>query len=275
MKTVTSKDGTTVAYDQFGQGPAVIFVDGALQYRAFDQGMAELAELLAPHLTVFHYDRRGRGDSTDRQAGAFEPESALEREIQDLEALIEAAGGSASLYGISSGGALALEAALQLGNKVEKLAIYEVPYRDDAEGQQAWREYVKQLRELRAAGRKADAVGLFMMLVGASAADVEQMHQHPMWHLWEAVGLSLAYDAAALGEDAAVPIARAARVTVPTLVMNGGGSEWSFIQTTAVALASAIPHARHRTLEGQTHEVAAEAIAPVLLEFLTSNAAIR
>ena len=121
MKTVTSKDGTIIAYDQIGQGPTVILVDGALQYRSFDQGMAPLADLLAKHFTVIHYDRRGRGDSTDTQP------FALEREIEDIEALIDNTGGSAFLYGISSGAALAMEAAIALDSKVSKLAMYEAP----------------------------------------------------------------------------------------------------------------------------------------------------
>ena len=261
MKTVTSKDGTTIAFDQSGAGPAVILVDGALQYRAFDQGMKELADLLSQHFTVIHYDRRGRGDSTDTRP------YALEREIEDIEALIDEAGGSASLYGISSGAALALEAALALPGKVKKLAIYEVPYNDDEATRKAWREYVKQLRELLAEGRKGDAVGLFMRLVGASPEDVEGMRQHPMWSLWEAVGHTLAYDhIASLGEDASVPAERIARLTVPTLVMDGSES-YPFMHTTAVTLAKAIPNAQHHTLEGQTHEAMAEALAPALVEF--------
>jgi pimeloyl-ACP methyl ester carboxylesterase len=180
MKTVTSKDGTTIAYDQSGQGRAVILVDGALQYRAFDQGMKQLADLLSPNFTVIHYDRRGRGDSTDALAPRFEPELALQREIEDIEAVIDAAGGSASLYGISSGAALAMEAALKLGDKVKKLVMYEAPYNDDDTAQQAWRDYVKKLRDLLAENRKADAVGLFMMLVGAPPEQVEGMRQHPM-----------------------------------------------------------------------------------------------
>ncbi len=261
MKTVTSKDGTTIAFDQSGNGPVVILVDGALQYRAFDQGMAQLADLLAPHFTVIHYDRRGRGDSTDTQP------YALEREIEDIEALIDETGGSASLYGISSGAALAMEAAIKLSDKVKKLAMYEVPYNDEDTAQQAWREYVKQLKELLATGRKGDAVGLFMMLVGASPDQVEGMHQHPMWPLWEAVAPTLAYDhIAALGEDASIPTERAASVAVPTLIMDGSES-FPFMHVTAPTLADAIPHSQHRTLEGQTHEVAAEALAPVLIEF--------
>jgi pimeloyl-ACP methyl ester carboxylesterase len=267
MKTVNSKDGTTIAFDEIGKGPVIILVDGALQYRAFDQGMAQLGDLLAEHFTVIHYDRRGRGDSTDMQPYPSEPESALEREIEDIEALIDDAGGSAFLYGISSGAALAMEAAIKLGNKVKKLAMYEAPYNDDETAQQAWKQYVERLGELLAAGRKGDAVALFMMLVGAPADQVEGMRQHPMWPLWESVAPSLAYDHIAdLGEDAAVPTNRAVRVTVPTLIMNGSES-FPFMHGTAKTLAKAIPHGQHRTLEGQTHEVASEALAPMLIEF--------
>jgi len=261
VKTVTSKDGTTIAFDQWGEGPTVILVDGALQYRAFDQGMVPLAELLAPHFTVIHYDRRGRGDSTDTQP------YALEREIEDIEALIDEAGGSASLYGISSGAALAMEAAIEVGDKVSKLAMYEAPYNDDEAAQQAWRKYVKELRELLDAGRKGDAVGLFMMLVGASPEDVEGIRQTPMWPLWESIGHTLAYDhIAALGEDAAIPTERAARVNLPALVMDGSES-FPFMHSTALALVNAMPKGKHRTVEGQTHEVSAEAVAPLLIEF--------
>jgi pimeloyl-ACP methyl ester carboxylesterase len=263
MRTVTSKDGTTIAFDQWGEGPVVILVDGALQYRAFDQGMVQLAELLAPHFAVIHYDRRGRGDSTDTQP------YALEREIEDIEALLDETGGEAFLYGISSGAALAMEAAIALPNKVKKLAMYEVPYNDDEAAQQTWGEYVNQLRKLLDEGRNGDAVGLFMMLVGASAEDVEGIKQTPMWPMWESIAPTLAYDhIAALGEAASVPTERAARVAVPTLVMDGRES-FPFMHVTATKLANSIPNAQHRTLEGQTHEVAAEALAPVLIEFFS------
>ena len=264
MKTVTSKDGTTIAFDQSGQGPVVILVDGALQYRAFDQGMAPLMDLLSQHFTVIHYDRRGRGDSTDRQP------YTLDREIEDIETIIDELGESAFLYGISSGAALAMHAAVKLGDKVKKLAMYEAPYNDDAAAQQIWKDYTKKLAELLAADRKGDAVGHFMMLVGASAEDVEGIRQTPMWPLWESIAPTLAYDhIAALGEDGTVPVEQAARVSVPTLVMDGGAS-FPFMHTTAVTLAEAMPKGQHRTLDGQTHEVAAEAIAPVLIEFFKS-----
>src|SRR5205085_3673302 len=130
-----SADGTTIAFDQLGKGPAVILVGGALEQRAMDSETAQLAPLLAQHFTVFHYDRRGRGDSTDTQP------FAVEREIEDIEALINEAGGSAFLFGISSGAALAMEAAIELGIKVKKLAIYEAPYNSDEVARKAWTEY--------------------------------------------------------------------------------------------------------------------------------------
>jgi pimeloyl-ACP methyl ester carboxylesterase len=266
MKKANSKDGTVIAFDQSGKGPVVILVDGALQYRAFDQGMKDLAERLAEHFTAIHYDRRGRGDSTDWRLGAVQP-YALEREIEDIEAVIDEVGGSAFLYGISSGAALAMEAALKLDSKVRKLALYEPPYNDDENARRDWREYRRKLTEITAAGRNGDAVAHFMRLVGMPADQVEGMRQHPMWPLWEAVGHTLAYDAAAVGEDSSVPTERVAHLAVPTLVMDGGGSEWSFMHRTAVALADAIPNAQHRTLAGQTHDVSAEALAPVLIEF--------
>jgi pimeloyl-ACP methyl ester carboxylesterase len=263
MRTVTSKDGTTIAFDQSGQGPALILVGGAFEQRAMDSATAQLAALplLAHHLTVFHYDRRGRGDSTDSQP------YAVEREIEDIEALIDEAGGSAFVSGISSGAALAFEAALALGGKVKKIAMYEAPYNDDDTARQAWIDYRKHLKEVLAADRRGDAVALFMMLLGMPADQVPGMRQHPMWPMFEAVTPTLAYDAAVMGEDGSVPTGRAARLAVPALIMDGGASEWPFMHITATALVNAIPNAQHRTLEGQTHEVAAEALAPVLVEF--------
>ena len=263
MRAVTSKDGTRIGFDQLGDGPLVILVDGALQYRAFDQGMVQLAELLAPQFAVFHYDRRGRGDSGDTQP------YAVQREIEDIEALIDEGGGSAFVYGISSGAALAMEAAVELPGKIRKLAMYEAPYNSEETARQASKEYGRQLNELLAAGRGGDAVALFMMLVGMPADQVPEMRKHPLWPIFERVAPTLAYDAAVLGEDASVPTERAARVRVPALVMNGGAS-YPFMNVAATALANAMPHAQHRTLEGQTHEVAAEAIAPVLMEFFSA-----
>jgi pimeloyl-ACP methyl ester carboxylesterase len=267
MQTVTSNDGTTIAFDQAGAGPALILVGGMFEQRAMDSETARLAALplLAQHFTVFHYDRRGRGDSTDTQP------FAVAREIEDIEALIDTAGGSAFAFGISSGAALAFEAALALGVKVKKLALYEPPYNDDADARQAWQEFRRQLKQALAEGRRSDAVGLFMQLLGVPDEHLAEMRQYPMWPMWEAVAPTIAYDAAALGEDASVPAERAARLGLPALVLNGGAS-YPFMHIAATKLAAAIPNAQHRTLEGQTHEVAVEAIAPVLVEFFTAKA---
>ena len=262
MERVTSKDGTTIAFDKSGEGPALILVGGAFEQRAFDSETAQLAAqpLLTQHFTVYHYDRRGRGDSTDTLP------YTVEREIEDIEALINAAGGSAFLYGISSGAALALEAAIKLDGKVKKLAMYEAPYNDDATARQAWVDFRKKLAELLAADRRGDAVVLFMMLVGMPEESIPEVRQYPFWPMFEAIAPTIAYDAAVLGDEASVPAERAAAVAVPALVMDGGES-YPFMQVTATALANAMPNGQHQTLEGQTHEVSAEALAPVLVEF--------
>ena len=263
MKTIQSADGTTIAFDQLGEGLALILVGGALEYQAMDSETAQLAPRLSEHFTVFHYDRRGRGDSTDTQP------YAVEREIEDIDALIPEAGGSAFLFGISSGAALAMEAAIKLGDKVKKLAMYEAPYNDDEAARQAWKAYRKQLADVLAHGRRDDALTLFMMLVGMPPEHLDQVRQHPMWPMWEAAALTLAYDAAVMGEDASVPSEKAASVAVPALVMDGGAS-YPFMHVTALALAKAMPYAQHRTLEGQTHEVAPQVLSPVLVEFFKS-----
>ena len=270
MKTVTSKDGTTIAYDQIGSGPALILVGGAFEQRAFESETAQLAAYpqIADCFTVYHYDRRGRGDSTDTLP------FSVQREIEDIEALIDEAGGSAFVYGISSGAALAFEAALALGSsKVKKLALYEAPYNDDPESRERWKQYRHDLNATLAEGRKGDAVGLFMMLLGMPEEALEGMHQNPMWPMLEAVGHTLAYDAAELGEEAAVPVERAAKLTMPALVMDGeaGQAVFPFMTVSAKALANAMPKGQHKTLADQTHEVKPEAIAPVLVEFFTSN----
>ena len=257
MRKVISRDGTPVAFDQSGQGPALILVAGALNTRA----SSSLAARLAQRFSVFNYDRRGRGESGDTLP------YAVEREVEDIDALITEAGGSAFLFGHSSGGALALDAALQLGGeKVKKLTIYEVPYNEDPEFQRAWRVYLQQLSELLAANRRGDAVALFMQFVGTPAEQIEGMRHSPAWPSLEAIAPTLAYDHAAIMEDISVPIARAAQVRMPTLVMNGSAS-FPFMYETARTLSQAIPHAQFRTLEGQDHAPADDVLAPALEEF--------
>jgi pimeloyl-ACP methyl ester carboxylesterase len=192
---------------------------------------------------------------------------AVEREIEDIEALITEAGGSAFLYGHSSGAALAMEAAVELGDKVKKLAMYEAPYDDDPEAQRTWSQYLHHLTEALAANRRGDAVALFMQYVGMPAEQIEAMQQTPAWPALEAIAPTLAYDhTAIMGKDRSVPIERAAQVRVPTLVINGSAS-FPFMDEAARALSQAMPLAQLRTLEGQDHSLADDVLTPVLVEF--------
>ena len=263
MDTVRSKDGTTIAFDMQGDGPAVILVDGAMGTRS-SGSKPELARLLAQRFTVYIYDRRGRGDSGDTKP------YAVEREIEDTEALIDKAGGSAYLYGHSSGGCLALDAAVKLGDKVKKLAMYEAPYNDDPEAQKAWGRYIEDLTDALASDRRGDALALFMAYVGMPSAEIEGMRHAPFWRGMEALAPTLAYDhTAIMGNEGSIPAERAARVHIPTLVMSGGKGA-PFMKETAKTLGELIPSARQATLEGQTHDVHPDAIAPVLIEFFAA-----
>ncbi len=262
MSTVTSRDGAVIAFDQTGRGPALLLIGGLFEQRALDTETAKLAalSLLAEHFTVIHYDRRGRGGSSDVLP------FAVDREIDDIEALIDQAGGQAYMFGISSGAGLAFEAACRLGAKVRRLALYEPPYNDAPEARQAWRAYRRDLEATLAQGRHGDAVGLFMSLLGVPAEHIVGMREYPMWPLWEAVAPTMAYDAAAMGPEAAVPVERARHLMTPTLILTGSES-YSFMTTSAEMLAGAMPRARHQVLQGQTHEVAVDVLAPVLIDF--------
>jgi len=261
MNMVTSKDGTAIAFDRSGKGPAVILVGGALQPR---MGNAQLAELLSKDLTVFNFDRRGRGESGDTQ-----PYTA-EREFEDIKALIDEAGGSASLYGSSSGAVLALKAAAW-GLKVSKLALWEPNFLVDNSRPALPEDYVAQLNKLVAAGRRGDAIELFMTAgVGMPAEFVTPMRTMPMWPAMEAVAHTLAYDGSVVADTLNGKPVRAEQwttVTMPTIVMDGGTIPW--LSTGGEAFARVLPNAQRRTLEGQTHDVAPEAIAPVLSEFFS------
>jgi pimeloyl-ACP methyl ester carboxylesterase len=262
MDTVRSKDGTTIAFDKQGEGPALILVDGALITRAAGS-KPELARILGKGFSVYCYDRRGRGDSGDTQP------YAVEREIEDIDALIDGAGGSAFIFGHSSGGCLALDATAALGQKIEKLAIYEAPYDDDPQTQRAWGEYLQSLTEALASDRRGDAVALFLAFLGIPEAQIEGMRQAPFWAGMEAVAPTLAYDhAGILGTDRAIPAERAAGIRVPTLVMTGGNGA-TFMIETAQTLSKTIPGAELRTLDGQAHDVQPEALAPALVGFFT------
>jgi pimeloyl-ACP methyl ester carboxylesterase len=263
MQTVSSHDGTTIAYDTAGEGPALILVDGALSVHS-SGGKSELASLLAPHFTVYGYDRRGRGGSGDT------PPYAVDREIEDIAALIDHAGGPAFLYGHSSGGTLAMQAAVSLGGRVSKIAIYEAPHNDDPHAQESWSEYLRELRQTLADGRRGDAVALFMRFVGTPGNQVEAMRQATFWPSMETIAPTLAYDhAAIIGERWLAPTGLAARIAVPALVIAGGAS-LAFMPATARALSTAMPHGQLRMLEDQAHNVDPGVLAPVLTDFFTA-----
>jgi pimeloyl-ACP methyl ester carboxylesterase len=259
MKQVISQDGTSIAYDQIGRGPALIIVGGILGDRSQN---APLAALLAEHFTVFNYDRRAHGESGDTAP------YAVEREIEDLEAIIDKAGGSAFVYGTSGCAVLALYAAEHgLAPRIKKLALWEPPFVDDSRPPVP-RDYREQLIRLMSEGRRGDMVELFFTkAVGLPAEFVVPMRQAPFWPSQEALAHTLIYEATLMG-DFSMPKERIARVTVPTLVIDGGQTPW--LSHAAQAVADALPNAERRTLSGQPHNVEAEALAPALVEFFTS-----
>jgi pimeloyl-ACP methyl ester carboxylesterase len=215
-------------------------------------------------LTVYAYDRRGRGESGDT------PPYAVDREVEDIDALISEAGGSAFAYGHSSGAKLALDATAR-GLAITKLALYEPPFIIDDSRPGLPGEYVATLQELASSGRRGDAVAYFMTTgVGLPAEFADQMRTAPMWPALEELAPTLVYDGMIMEDTMsgrALPGEWATSVTVPTLVMDGGQSPpW---QRNAVqSLADLLPHAQRRSLEGQDHDVSPEALAPVLVEFL-------
>jgi alpha-beta hydrolase superfamily lysophospholipase len=222
-----------------------------------------LAELLSPNFTMYHYDRRGRGDSGDTAP------YAVEREVEDIDALIQDAGGSAFVFGMSSGAVLALEAA-DRGLAITKLALYEPPFMVDDSRPPLPEDYRERLTELLASGRPGDAVELFMTeAVGVSAETVGYMQGDPFWSAFEAVAHTLPYDAAIMANTtsgAPLSAGRWSAVTIPTLVVDGGASP-AWARNAVAALAEMLTDARRRTLADQTHQVDPEFLAPVLEKF--------
>ncbi len=261
MSTVTSADGTRIAYTTTGSGPVVVLVDGALCHRSFGPA-TPLAKQLADRFTVITYDRRGRGESTDTAP------YAVEREVEDLAAVIKDAGGSAAVYGISSGAALALEAA-NSGVPISKLAVYEAPFALDETARTEPADYYPKLTEALANGRNGDAVKLFMNQVGAPGFMIAMMRVTPVWPKLKRVAHTLPYDRAILdGSLSGTPLPqdRYANATMPVLAMAGGKSdEW--FRTAMQQVADRLPNAEYRTIDGQNHMLKPQAIAPVLREF--------
>jgi pimeloyl-ACP methyl ester carboxylesterase len=258
--TVLSKDGTPIAFDRIGNGPPVILVDGALCYRGMGQS-GQLAELLAPYFTVFTYDRRGRGRSGDTAS------YSVEREVEDIAALLGEAGAAAFLWGMSSGAVLALEAANRLSG-IKKLALYEAPFIVDDSRSTTELDWMR-IAEAVAAGRRSEAVKTFLKSVGVPALFIAVMPLMPMWSKLKAVAHTLPYDGAIMEDSQKgkpLPAGRWASVTVPALVVDGGKSP-AWMHQGNRALASVLPNARYQTLEGQTHMLQPKAHAPILVEF--------
>ncbi|MFF4153725.1 alpha/beta fold hydrolase [Streptomyces sp. NPDC001651] len=255
-KKTISADGTSLAYASRGEGPPVILVSGAM---STGDTMAPLAEALADRCTAVVYDRRGRGGSGDTQP------YAVEREVEDLAALIGAVGGEAALYGVSSGGALALRAAAS-GLPVPRIAVYEVPFAVYEGGAEERAEYTERLTSALAEDRRGDAVELFLRLTGLGEGIIQGARQSPMWPGMESIAPSLAHDDAVMG-DGLVPEARLASITAPVLSLAGGGSpDW--MREAARIVADTAPRGTYRALERQSHTVEPEVLAPVLAEFL-------
>ena len=267
MNTVRSADGTTIAYTREGQGPPLILVDGALCSRSFGP-MPKLARQLAPHFTVYTYDRRGRGASGDTKP------YAPDREVDDLEALTAAAGEGETVFvhGTSSGAALALDAARRIP-AIAKLAVYEPPFIVDGTRDPIPDGFLASLSQAVAEGRRGDAVKMFMRFVGTPAIFTAIMPLTPVWGKLKAVAHTLPCDMEIVQDhQRGEPFTAAqwAEVKTPTLVAAGGKSP-AWMTNGTRALADALPDARYRTLPGQNHMVKPQAIAPVLTGFFKND----
>lgn len=261
MLTVTSRDGSIIGYDRKGSGPVIILVAGATQYRAVDTTTPVMIDDLADRFIVINYDRRGRGASTD-----VAPYAVL-REIEDIEALIDANGGRAGLYGMSSGAVLALEAGVALGNKITGVLLYEPPVDPAQKSADAWQRHAKMV-DLAARG-DADAMMVdFMSGVGMPPEAVQGFRNSPAWAGYAAVGLTLEHDYRIMAEatDGDRPPQRWHKIAAPVLVVNGDAS-FPFIEPGAAWVAAAVPGATRQVLAGQSHEFDPKVLGPVIAQF--------
>ncbi|MEU8675465.1 alpha/beta hydrolase [Streptomyces sp. NPDC048560] len=262
MDTVFSADGTVIAHERAGQGPALVLVGGAFQVRT---DFAELSALLAERFTVITYDRRGRGDSGDT------PPYDVRREVEDLDAVIGRAGGSALVFGMSSGAALALEA-VSRGSAVSRLALYEPPFVVDDTRPPLPEDYIGHLRALTARDARGEAVEYFLTrAVGVPAEVVAGMRQAPFWAGMEAVAHTLSYDGTVMGDTMSgrpLPAGRWDAVRIPVLVGEGGASE-AWMRNGARALAGLGANYTLHTFAGQDHGIAPKVLAPVLADFFS------
>jgi pimeloyl-ACP methyl ester carboxylesterase len=257
---VTSVDGTQIAFDRLGQGPPVVVVSGIFCARQTTQ---ELAEQLAQQFSVINYDRRGRGESGDTAP------YSVEREVDDLAALITEAGGTAAVYGHSSGAGLALNAAAG-GLPITRLILHEPPYGpDDEESKRDARALAENVRAAIAEDRRSDAIKLFFAASGMPPEMAEGMSGDPKMH---AVAPTMPYDFEVMGDisrGGTIPEDLVRAISIPTLVIAGGASV-DFFRVTAARLAEILPNGRHTVLEGQDHGAPADVVAPVVAGFFTT-----
>jgi pimeloyl-ACP methyl ester carboxylesterase len=265
---VKSSDGTAIAFDRLGQGPPVILVGGAFSWRRW-KGFVELADLLSERFTVLNYDRRGRGDSGDAKP------YAVEREFEDLQAMISAAGGTASVWGLSSGGILALEAA-RAGVAIERIAAYEPPFIVDASEGLPPDDFMAQIDALVEREQRSQAVKYFMARVMGIPSLIPSLMSlwPPMWSKLKATAHTLPYEAALIDRyvrGRPIDDAYWTSVATPTLIVSGEKSPEK-LRKGAAAIAAALPNAEHYALAGVSHNVKMSALAPVLLDFFTPAA---
>ena len=258
---VTSTDGTRIAYDRIGEGPPLVLVVGSFNSR---RSHRRLAEALAPDFSVFNYDRRGRGESGDKQP------YAVEREIEDLDAVLREAGGAA-VFGHSAGGVLTLKAALH-GCPITALAMYEPPFFLDGARERPGADLAERISAFVVAGDPGAGVDLFYGECLNMPADlIVQMHETPFWPRILAVAHTLPYDAAVVG-DLAPPLEGLPSLRIPVLHLTAGAEA---LVVGARAMAAALPNGHHLSLVGQTHDVVPSVVAPVLTEFfLTQQASL-
>ncbi|HLN78034.1 MAG TPA: alpha/beta hydrolase [Nocardioidaceae bacterium] len=259
----TSTDGTRIAYDVTGSGPALVLVDGALCQRAMGPARG-LAEQLAAGFTVYANDRRGRGGS-----GSGASTYSVAREVEDLVAVIGAAGGRAHVFGASSGGALALEAARQ-GAPIERIAVYEAPFIVDDARSAIDPHLPQRMQAMVDDGHRGEAVRTFLRTVGVPAPFIALMRFMPSWKQLTAVAHTLPYDLSIVidhQQGRPLPAGYYDAVRSETIVVAGGKSP-VYMRNAQAAIAAGVPHARLETLAGQTHMVKPKVLAPVLASFL-------
>ncbi|MFD6397717.1 alpha/beta fold hydrolase [Nocardia sp. NPDC060249] len=256
MRIATSKDGTELAYDVSGDGPALVYITGATCFRRF-RPIAGDVRVFATRFTVYNYDRRGRGESGDVQP------YAIAREVDDIEAMVDTAGGRAILYGHSSGAALALEAAVRMPDKLDRVVIYDAPYVHDEAERASYAELAATVRALLDQAKNARALKAFLRGIGMPGAFVALLPLFPGWKTMKALAPTLMYDIAIT--ETLPPVQRFEKIRIPVKVVVGEKNPPGMHQVSR-ELAAAIPQATRQVLAGQDHMVSAKALLPILTD---------